>query len=321
MTDDLKQSLGELKQTARELTAMNKELEEISHSILNTQAQTDRRVHNSGNMYVSDSEVIAKMFNGQKIYLDPRDLSVAPNIALDSVWEDDVTHAWLEQVEDQSTILDIGANFGYYGLIAAQKTDKRRSRVVLFEANPDLIPYISKSIKVNWLMEQAVVENLAVSDHEGKATFHVSKDYLASSSLHSAKHMDAYMHQKMEVKTSKRVEVGLTSIDYYCRQHTIKSVDLIKMDIEGYEDVAYRGMRQTVKNSPNLTLFVEFTRLSYQDPVMFYNSMMADFGYVYLINRDGKLLRQIDTSYAGVVGDIDDWIMLVFSKQSDLGHN
>lgn len=281
---------------------------------------TELREHvvNSGTLRISDKEIIAKTFSGLKIYLDPNDISVTPHLAMDSIWEYHITRAWLTVINRNDVVIDIGANFGYFGALAAQKTDKKKSKVVFFEANPALVPYINKTLSVNWLNEQSVVENLAVADKAGKVTLNILKDYIGSSSLHTSKHIDAYMHGKMRVETDSTVDIEAVTIDDYCDRQKIEAVNLIKMDIEGYEDKAYAGMRKVIKRSPNAILFIEFTRESYEDPKKFYETMLADFGFVYLIDARGQLNLQSNTGYEDVIGNPDDWIMPVFSKRADL---
>lgn len=313
--------LDGLSQTNQQIAHINHTQLSVNHNQLSILSETNQRGKNSGSYVISESEMVAKIFSGVKMYLDPRDLAVVPHLVLDTVWEHRITAAWLSAVGANDTVLDIGANFGYYGVLAAQKTDKKSSSVILFEANPDLIPYINKTLSVNWFNEQTTVENLAVSNKAGKVKLNILRDYLGSSSLQSAKQIDSYMHGKMQAETQKVVSVQAVTIDEYCAKSGIKSVDLIKMDIEGHEDKAYDGMRTTVKNSPNLTLFIEFTKDAYEDPKEFYERMLQDFGNVYSIDEDGRLFAPEDTTYAAIIEPFDDWVMPVFSKRSDLAGN
>jgi FkbM family methyltransferase len=316
---EIHDSVGGLHESARVAEELLPRINYMADVIHNLQAQIDRKVHNQGIISLSDKEIIAKIFSGQKMYLDPRDLAVVPHLALDGIWEDYVTKAWLRVVGKEDVIFDIGANTGYYAVIAGQITDKKKSRIIMFEANTDLVPYIEKTLSVNWLHEQCVIENLAIADKPGKVTLNVLEDYVGSSSIHSAEHIDSFMHGKMESKTGKQINVDAVTIDGYCSQHGITQANLMKIDIEGYEDKAYTGMHDLIANSPEMTLFLEFTKQSYEDSRKFFATMIEDFGNLYTINAaDGNFELQSDASYDNVIESQENWVMLVLSKRDDL---
>lgn len=290
--------------------------DEINNSLLRINQHNSR--NNVQTLPISHDEVLTKIFTDLKIYLNPNDMAVAAHIALDGVWEREITKAWMSVIKPDYTVLDIGANFGYYGLLAGQFTSKKKANVILFEANKKLIPYINKSISINWFNEQVKVENLAVSDKNETVVLNVLKDYVGSSSLQTLEELDTYMHEKMQLVIEEKMKVQSITIDNYCSQEKIKAVNLIKMDIEGFEEKAYSGMRQIVKKSKDITLFIEFTKDSYENPRKFYDQMLGDFGNVYTINAEGELIKPKDAGYASVIGEADDWVMPVFSKNPDL---
>lgn len=269
-------------------------------------------------LYVADHMVLAKLFTDLKIYLDPRDMAVAAHISLDGIWEKEITRAWLTVLEPKMTILDIGANFGYFGLLSGQFTDRKNAKIIQFEANPNIIPYVNKSISINWLNETVKVENLAVSDKEGTVTLTVLKDYIGSSSVQSFEKLDSYMHDKMQLDVNETIDVKAITIDKYCKDEGIKNIDLIKMDIEGHEEAAYSGMRGMIKNSPNVTMFIEFTKDGYTDPLKFYDTMLKDFGNVYTIDDKGNICPVKDASYQSVIDKDENWTMPIFSKNDKL---
>lgn len=319
----------ELKETERRLdekiTASERVIQDtqraINHDHMVILEELKLRTKNSGSVVLSDHEMVTKIFSGLKMYLDPRDVAVVPHLALDSIWEHRITAAWLSAAKPKDIVLDVGSNFGYFGALAAQKSDKKHSKVVHFEANPHLIPYIQKTMDVNWLNEQSVVENLAVGDKDGDTlTLRILKDYLGSSSVLPLEHTAKYMGTKMRLETAEEVKVKSTTLDKYCKDHDLKTVDLIKMDIEGFEDKAYEGMRNIVKASPNLTFFIEFTKDSYDDPKSFYDTMLKDFGYVYTIDDEGYIVKPKKTTYEAIIGDADDWVMPIFSKNPKLAN-
>lgn len=293
---------------------------EINHHQHFMLDEINKRVKNSGTLVFSDKEILTKIFSGLKMYLDPRDLAITPHLALDGIWEHRITIAWLSVIKPYDVVLDIGSNNGYYGALAAQKTDRNNSKVVMFEANPHLIPYIQKTIDVNFLGQQSVLENLAIADKEGTLTLNVLKDYVGSSSVYSDEQVKHYMPNNWQVKTQEAIKVRAVTIDGYCQEHAVSAVSLILMDIEGFEDKAYAGMRRTIAASPDVTMFIEFTRGAYENPKAFYDQMLADFGHVYIADDEGYITKPPRDDYETVIGESDDWVMPIFSKKPGLAN-
>lgn len=266
-------------------------------------------------MPISEKEIMAKIFNGIKFNLDPRDISVATHLAMDGIWEDFITKAWLRVLKPESVVFDIGANFGYFGVLAANGINRKKSKVVFFEPNPHLLPYIHKTLSTNWLNENAVVENLGIADKPGKFELSILKDYVGSSSMHSIEHLSEYAADKMQLEVAEKIPVTTTTVDAYCAEKGIEAIDLIKIDIEGFEEKAFEGMRGMVKKSPDLIMFLEFTKESYDDPQGFYAKMRNDFKYMYTISPDGHFVTPKNVEYHEVFDEVQDWLMLVFSHK------
>jgi FkbM family methyltransferase len=295
--------------------------DQINNLRSSQQENTEMIVHlknaigNLGSVRLSENEIMTKIFTGNKIYLDPHDVAVVPNLVLDSEWEHDITHAWMSLIEQNTTIVDIGANFGYFGVLAAQISN-RKSKVILFEANKNLVPYLRKTLMVNSFEECFTIENLAISDNKGEAKLNVLKDNIASSSLHNIERINSF--NKLSQKVASTSSVKAITLDEYCKKNNINSIELIKMDIEGFEEKAYHGMKRIIATSPKLTLFIEFTKGAYEKPEKFYNQMLKDFGHVYSIDSQGRLIKIKKTDYQNVIGDSEDWVMPVFSKKANL---
>lgn len=325
MKKPLRQVIGKVRDKTlgtltRRLEQLEGRLERIEsherHVVMRTDAINDVVAsHSRVILPISEREIVAKLFNGLKIYLDPRDLSVAVHMAMDGIWEHSITKAWMGAVWPGSTVFDVGANFGYFGVLAAQRLNSQPSRVVMFEPNPNLLPYINKTLSANWLRQHAKVEHLGVAEKSGEVELTILKDYIGCSSLHSLEHLDDYLHDRMDLEVAEKVLVKTTTIDEYCDKNGIKTIDLMKVDVEGYEANAYAGMRAVVKRSPDMVLFLEFTRESYDDPKAFFDLMVGDFGYVHTINEDGSLTLVAQPDYDAVFKDAQDWKMLVLAKR------
>lgn len=292
---------------------------EINHNQLAILNRVDERTKNSGTVYLSETEIATKLFSGLKLYVDPRDMTLAVHLALDGIWESDITGAWLQVVKSGDVVVDIGANYGYFGALAAQKIyGSERARFLFFEANPYLIPYIRRTLAANSLIDKSTVENFAIAAKAGEVELGVSPYYLGNASLNPAENRRTYGAYQIHDEELEIKKVRAISLDAYCDKHGIKKVNVIKIDIEGHEQQAYAGMRGIVKASPDVSLFIEFTQSCYDNPKRFYEQLLSDFGHVYKIEADGRIVKPKNQDYATVIDKTDSWVMPIFSKNPGL---
>lgn len=87
--------------------------------------------------------------------------------------------AVMRVVNEGDTVLELGAGMGYMSTLLSVK--KKVAKVLSFEANPQMIPYIKSMHDANGV-ENAEVRNQLLSPEAGEAVpFYVRKNFLASS--------------------------------------------------------------------------------------------------------------------------------------------
>lgn len=141
-----------------------------------------------------------------------------------------VTEAFiLEHVPEGGGFADIGANVGYFALLAATQ---RRARVEAFEPNPVIATLLEESVALNRLQDQVQVNRLAVGDREGVLPFCLHD----TNTGHSRLAADG---------TSGDIEVPVVVWDqWWAGRQPEPRIHCVKMDIEGAEVLALRGMRE-----------------------------------------------------------------------------
>ncbi|KKZ15337.1 MAG: hypothetical protein TH68_00870 [Candidatus Synechococcus spongiarum 142] len=94
-----------------------------------------------------------------------------------------------------------------------------------------------------------------------------------------------------ELGKTKSVEVDIIKLDEYSENNNLQSVDIIKIDVEGFEEEALKGAENLIRRSPDLMLCMEYTRGCYSCDFLPWLKKL--FAKVYL----PKFNRQIDFEF------------------------
>lgn len=174
------------------------------------------------------------------------------------------------------TVVEAGAHIGYVTLQLARAVGTS-GRVFAFEANPRTVPLIERNLAVNGLDDRVTVVPLALADVPGRHAFFLSGGG-DTSSLHEPE------------GTSERIEVAVTALDAWL-DPTVR-VDVVKLDIEGGEVAALRGMRETLERAGHgLVVFAEC------NPPMLERSGSSAEELVEVLRGHGLDVRWIDEKH------------------------
>jgi FkbM family methyltransferase len=152
-------------------------------------------------------------------------------------WEQLNVSLFREAIRPGMVVADVGAHIGYFALTAA-KIVGPYGRVWAFEPNPDSLRYLRRSAERNGLVERVTALPIAVSDATGTAEFHLAPGNRMSSGL----------FVKHDFERTVRVETG-------CLDDLVRgAVDVMKMDVEGAEVRALRGMPRILRQLSTLCI-------------------------------------------------------------------
>lgn len=140
------------------------------------------------------------------------------------------------EVTNSSIVYDIGANVGYYTIMASILVGLD-GKVFAFEPLPSNIGYLKKHIYINNCNNIFIIE-AAVSDRCGTSQFHESTSNLMG-----------------HLSSDGNLLVNTVCIDELIRYNKIPVPSIIKMDIEGAELVALQGLKSTLTHN-NIKLFL-----------------------------------------------------------------
>jgi FkbM family methyltransferase len=223
---------------------------------------------------------------GHRMYLDAQD---SGELSVNGIYEPLTTELVEREVRAGAGVLDIGAHVGYYTLQFARLVGPG-GRVYAFEPAPHNLTLLEKNLRVNGYRHVTVVAK-AVADAAGAARLYVDEDNAG----------DCRIYDSRDGRRSYAIETVRLD-DYFAGNEG--SIDFIKMDIQGAEHAALRGMLGLLKRHPGARLVTEFWPFGLKTfgvgPEA-YLRLLCDQGFD-LWNVDQRLGRLAHTSVDELVG-------------------
>lgn len=144
---------------------------------------------------------------------------------------------------------DIGANVGFYTFLAAPLCGEN-GWVHAFEANPKLSTNLIRSAGLNRFPKHIVINSKAVGEtHGGEIALYLPSNNCSTGIPSTIQHE--------WLNSGSKISVPLISIDGYVLENKIVRLDVVKIDIEGGELNAFKGMVETFKNTPPALVICE----------------------------------------------------------------
>lgn len=245
---------GRLAALDRRLDTIDGKLDRLATRLEETVAYfaiRSNRMNDSQSVYLGNDTAVTFMEDGTRILVDTRSLDIGVHLLTLGRWEPAYTALFGRLIRPGATVLDIGANHGVYALIAARLAGPT-GRVEAFEPNPRLSQLVDLSLRMNGFGGHARVHNVAVSDRPGTARLFFTDSYSGGGSLGAAEgQLDAGGIAK------QGVDCRLVPLDSLFPSPSMK-VDVVKMDVEGHEGPALRGMAKLLARSPDVRIMMEF---------------------------------------------------------------
>lgn len=217
-----------------------------------------------------------------QIFLRLSDPHIARGMVESQTYEHHVTAAIRPYLKPGITVLDIGANVGYFTLLAARAL-AGQGRIVAFEPNRFNCELIRLSLAQNGITNVTLHER-AVSDRAG--TLLLLPDGSNGRLLTNEQPTAAPNADEREWLDQHPLLVETVALDDLLGD--LDRVDLVKIDIEGAEPMALRGMAGLIRRHRP----VIFTELS---PVLLEaTAQTAPDAYLQQLRDLGYTLRVID---------------------------
>ncbi|MEV4925534.1 FkbM family methyltransferase [Streptomyces roseoverticillatus] len=254
---------------------------------------------------------IARTVFGAELAVDTQDL-IQRYIYMFGAWEPHMTRWLSRQLRPGDTFIDVGANIGYFSLLASRLVGTG-GRVVAIEASPTFHRSVLANSRRNACCNVRAV-NVAVSDARRSLRFTLASS--RNMGANSIVPYDGPAESCFEAQALPLTEVLTTS--------EVAEARVIKVDVEGAEGSVVRGMApllDQLRPDAEVTVEVSPERMArLGDSIEELLATMRDHGFHaysqpndYAVESYPTALRQAGTPLARVRGPVTEESDLVFS--------
>jgi len=187
-----------------------------------------------------DEYVIVNIPQNLKLRVSKKDSFLGNLLINKGEFEPLETLEFIKSIQQDSTVFDVGANFGYYANIAGSIAIN--GKVYAFEPDKNNFEDLKFNASLNSLIN-IKVENLGVGSTSGYV-------YFKSDTVHRGR--------SKIVENEGDYKINIVTLDDYCQKKNILNIDILKVDVEGFETNVLEGAKNVIKKSPNIKLFIEF---------------------------------------------------------------
>lgn len=192
-----------------------------------------------------DVEMTCRTHGGIRMNLRLREF-IQNRLFFFGVWEPNITALFDSLLQPGDVVIDVGANIGYYTLLAARKVGAG-GHVYAVEPNPAVHSLLKRHLEMNGLGNVTPIAD-AAWDTTASGTLHVHDYDCGATSLRNFDGSEA------------GAQVQLVRLDDVVQQEHRHRVRLIKIDIEGAEAHALRGLSSILAGNPRVRVVAEVHR-------------------------------------------------------------
>ena len=177
-------------------------------------------------------------------------------------------------IKNGGTFLDIGANIGYYSLMAAKLG---ATKIIGVEPNPQVLERFKANIKFNKFEKLIKTFQIGVGEKQGSMELNLSEIDMGSSSIVNTK------------LNSDKIKIKVIPLSELLKKEGITKVDVLKIDIEGFEDRALFPYFKNLdkKFYPRLVLMEDSSQTDWEENILEW--LLAN-GYRVLTRTRGNVL-------------------------------
>jgi len=211
-------------------------------------------------------EIIVEINNRYKMYLNLDDKGICADLIINKTREVFSTDYFQKIISEDMTIIDIGANIGYYALLESQLASKGH----VYAIEPVLKNYtlLMKNIALNQC-KNISTHNFAIGNFNGYLDMNIydKSNWSSFTKIPGENIIDT-------------IQVPLFTLDEFIKSHLPHNPHFIRMDVEGFEYEIIMGSLKTLKMAGPLIFCIEMhPRLMSREKVLAIIKIMKENGF------------------------------------------
>lgn len=218
----------------------------------------------------------------RKMFVNGSDYIIAAELITYGAFERDVEAVFERVIRPSMTVVDLGANIGYFTLKASSLVGPE-GKVFAFEPEPENYKILCENVKLNHGKNVEPV-CAVVQAEEGVCLLYRDKKNHGAHSLSKGNLLS---------EESSSVSCKATSLDRFLSNRGCTHVDFIKMDVQGAEGLVLEGCRNVISQNPGLKILMEFwpsgLRQLKTDPYEMLKKLAEDGFRFSVLLQDGRL--------------------------------
>lgn len=210
-------------------------------------------------IYIGNNKMLIKPLFGGKLLAYADDYSLMPDLVFNGVFEPALTNYFIKKIKPGNVVIDVGANLGYYTVLFSYLVGES-GLVFSYECNSKNFEILKENININAISNERVkLIKKAVYSCDTHLEFYSTEKFTGNGSLikydeqyYKYFHNDSIINEKVECEP----------LDKY---NFLQHIDLIKIDIEGAELHAFKGMEELLAKNKVGEIIFELNRLRTTD--------------------------------------------------------
>jgi FkbM family methyltransferase len=172
-----------------------------------------------------------------------------------------LTNEWISEIQNGTSLLDIGANVGMYTMMAAVTKD-----IKVYSIEPENNNYfiLCHNILLNKVSDRVLAFNAGALDYNGYSVLNINNNDGFGGALHS---VEEELDDKLNtLKPIHKQGLHVMRIDSFVEKMNIQP-EYIKIDVDGLEHRVVEGALKTIKNAKTIIIELDLNLQKHKDTI------------------------------------------------------